>query len=729
MMEEEAMRLRIRITGAVQGVGFRPHIYRMAVSAGLTGSVLNSAQGVLIEVEGCDEAVDLFASELREHPPSNAVVTTFLSQRIPDQHSSTFEILHSDDSGEPAAFLLPDLAICPACLDDIRDPHNRRHLYPFTTCTHCGPRYSIVEGLPFDRPRTAMRCFPMCRKCEAEYRNPGDRRFHAQTNCCPTCGPHLELWSAGGDVLALRHDALLLAARAVREGRIVALKGIGGFHLICDARSAEAIRTLRARKHRPSKPFAVMFPDHPEPLLRSPQSPIVLVENTTELPDEIAPRNPFLGVMIAYSPLHAILLDELNCPIIATSGNLTDEPICIDPHEALDRLRGIADLFLVHDRPILRPVDDSIVRVIDGHPVLLRRARGYAPLPFPSPIDLPETLATGAHMKNTVAFSRGRLVFLSQHLGDLSTPSALESHRRCLDDLRRTYDLQPQSVACDLHPDYGSTRAARSLELPVHPIQHHVAHVFAGILEHHIEPPLLGVSWDGSGFGQDATVWGGEYLLYNDDGLRRFAHLRTFPLPGGESAVREPRRSLLGILHEINRTDLARPLFTEEEWRILQASLARRINAPLTSSAGRLFDAIAALLGLCTISTFEGEAAMLLEFAARESRCTDTIAFDTDWTPLIETLAASILPVADRAALFHNALADSIVRTAMSCGTPQVLLTGGCFQNALLTEQAAARLRAAGFTVFTHQALPPNDGAIAAGQILASALQDSHPCA
>jgi hydrogenase maturation protein HypF len=712
------MRLRIRITGAVQGVGFRPHVYRMAGRHGLAGFVLNSAQGVLIEVEGASATA--FVEQLRAQPPAHAVIAGFSLESIADLGDTSFTVRHSDSSGQPAAYLLPDLAICDACQAEIRDPANRRFRYPFTTCTDCGPRFSIAEGLPYDRPLTTMRHFPMCAACQSEYDHPADRRFHAQTNCCPACGPQLELWSAAGETLAREDDALCAAAEAVRAGRILALKGMGGFHLICDARNRAAVQTLRQRKRRPAKPFAVMVPEHPDRLLYSVQAPIVLVENTLNLPDEIAPGNPLLGVLRPYSPLHVLLMDELRFPIVATSGNLTDEPICFDEHEALRRLGAIADVFLVHNRPILRPLDDSIVRVIDGAPTLLRRARGYAPLPFVSPVDLPEMIATGAHDKNTVACSRGRLVFVSQHIGDLSTVPALDSHRRALADLRRTYELRPVRVAHDLHPDYASTREALATGLPACAVQHHHAHVYAGILEHQIAPPLLGVAWDGTGYGLDGTVWGGEYLAWDGATMERVAHLPAFPLPGGERAVREPRRSLLGLLHSLGRRESARKLFTPVEWPLVTALLDRGLNAPLTTSAGRVFDAVAALLGLCTVSSFEGEAAMRVEFSARECTTDASIDLSPGWAPLVDALEDTQWTLSAGAAMFHNALADSICRVAMQAAIPQVLLTGGCFQNALLAEKAAARLRAAGFRVYLHRALPPNDGAIAAGQIFAA---------
>ncbi|MGC4056188.1 MAG: carbamoyltransferase HypF [Paludibaculum sp.] len=726
------MRLRIRITGAVQGVGFRPQVYRLASSAGLGGFVQNSHEGVLVEVEGPPRVARWLEQKLREAPPAHATVHSFSTEEIADQGITPFRVDQSDSSGQPGAFLLPDLAVCPACLGDIRDERNRRYRYPFTSCTHCGPRYSIVEGIPFDRPRTSMRLFPLCRDCEEEYQDPQCRRFHAQTNCCAACGPQLALWSAEGSVVAVRHDALLGAVRALRDGRVVAIKGIGGFHLCCNAKDAAAIRLLRDRKHRPTKPFAVMTGSwHVRPeadrLLRSPQAPIVLIEHRGLLPEEIAPGNPFLGLMSPYSPLHALLLDEFQEPIVATSGNLTDEPICIDEMEALKRLEGIADVFLVHDRPIVRPVDDSIVRFIDGQAVLLRRARGYAPLPFPAPWPLPDLVATGAHMKSTIAFARGPLVFLSQHLGDLETVPALENHARTMEDLRRTYKLEPRLVACDLHPDYGSTQAAQQLGLPVEPVQHHEAHVLAGVLEHGLKGAVLGVAWDGTGYGHDKTIWGGEFLIFRDNQFTRAAHLRPFRLPGGEQAVREPRRSLLGVLHEFGRAGRAKPLFQPNQFEVLQQMLVTGLNSPVTTSAGRLFDAAAALLGLCPVSTFEGEAAMLLEFAARQAEPCALPPASTDWQPLFEILANPAHSVPARAACFHHALAELILRQAREIGVEQVLLTGGCFQNAILTEAAASRLRDAGFRVFIHQLIPANDGAIAAGQILAAALRHQEP--
>mgnify|MGYP003729672623 CR=1 FL=1 len=722
-IKDTQVRIRARITGAVQGVGFRPHVYRLAQQHGVRGFVLNSAAGVVIEAEAANGQVRAFVEHLRAEPPALAVVASFTTETLPDAGFRDFRVEESDPGGEAEAFLLPDLAMCAECRREIFDPRNRRHRYPFTTCTHCGPRYTIVEALPYDRPRTSMIDFPMCAACEAEYRDPGDRRFHAQTNCCPACGPRLELWAQDGSPLAEGEDALARAAEAVRQGRILALKGIGGFHLVCDARNSEAILELRRRKGRPSKPFAVMVPEHDHPLLHTPASPIVLVENTLGLPEAIAPGNPLLGVMIPYSPLHALLLEELRFPVVATSGNLTDDPICFDNREAVERLSGIADVFLVHNRRILRPVDDSIVREIAGRAVLLRRARGYAPLPLEAPRALPEMFATGGHMKNTVAFSRGRRVFLSQHLGDLSTPAAVSNHRRMTADFGRIYGVRPQAAACDLHPDYGSTATARAMGVEVRAVQHHVAHLFSAVLEHGLEPPVFAASWDGTGAGADGTVWGGEFLLWEGAAVRRTGHLRPFRLPGGEQAVREPRRALLGAAWEMGRPELARPWFADNEWQVLVQMLERGFQAPWTTSAGRLFDAAAALLGLCARATFEGEAAMRVEFAARGGVAPPPVFMEEDWAPLFERLADTRLSVAERAALLHDSLAESIVALARRAGVETVVLTGGCFQNARLAETAARRLGEEGFRPLLHRQIPPNDGGLAAGQLLAAAWE------
>ncbi|MCL4506094.1 MAG: carbamoyltransferase HypF [Chloroflexi bacterium] len=657
-------RLRVVIRGAVQGVGFRPFVYRLAAEMGLPGWVINSSQGVFIEVEGDKARLDTFLLRIEREKPPRSFIQSLESSFLDPLGFDTFEIRHSEESGAKSVLVLPDLAICPDCLREIFDPSNRRYLYPFTNCTNCGPRYSIIEGLPYDRPNTSMRLFEMCDECRAEYASPLDRRFHAQPNACPKCGPHLELWDRAGGILASQHDALLQAAEAIRRGQVVAVKGIGGFHLMVDARNDDAVQLLRRRKHREEKPLALMTPsleqvkalcevsELEERLLLSPESPIILLRRigrseegrSHRIAPTIAPApNPSLGIMLPYTPLHHILMAELGFPVVATSGNLSDEPICIDEHEALERLSRIADVFLVHNRPIVRHVDDSIVRVVLGREMVLRRARGYAPLPIPThnTPGVSETpgvssiLAVGSHLKNSVAITVGENVFISQHIGDLETPQAYDAFRRVIADLGRLYEFQPGALACDLHPDYVSTHYARELTarsnppLPVIAVQHHFAHIVSCMAENElIGSPgrALGVSWDGAGYGLDGTIWGGEFLLVNTDSARDFtraAHLRTFRLPGGDRAIKEPRRTAFGLLYElfgdalIERTDLA-PVaaLSPIERGVIRQMIQRGLNAPLTSSAGRLFDACAALIGLRQRVNYEGQAAMELEFAA-----------------------------------------------------------------------------------------------------------------
>ncbi len=757
-------RVRVVIGGAVQGVGFRPFIYRLATSLELAGWVGNSSQGVVIEAEGSSHSLQTFLGRIESEKPPRALIQRMDYGWLDPVGYSAFEIRHSDSSGDKTALVLPDMAICPDCLRDILDPANRRYQYPFTNCTNCGPRFSIIEALPYDRPNTTMCLFEMCDECRAEYENPLDRRFHAQPNACPKCGPQLELWDAAGNVTALRHDALLQTADAIRSGAIVAIKGLGGFHLMVDARNQDAIMRLRERKRRVEKPFALMFPslalikaycavsDLEESLLCSAEAPIVLLQALTPNPSPegeglnalapaVAPGNPYLGVMLSYTPLHYLLMAELGFPVVATSGNLSDEPICIDEYEALERLGGIADVFLVHNRPITRPVDDSVVRVMADRPLVVRRARGYAPLPIHVEKPLPALLATGAHLKNTIAISVGQDIFISQHIGDLETAQAFEASQQAAISLSSLYNHHPVAVTCDMHPNYLSTQAAEMSGLPVVRVQHHYAHVLACMAENGIDAPVLGVSWDGTGYGLDGTIWGGEFLRVNDTSFERVAHLRAFRLPGGDRAVKEPRRIALGLLYEmfgdaVFTMDWLAPVraFSDQERVVLRKMLHDGINSPLTSSAGRLFDAVAALLDLRQIASFEGQAAMLLEFAAAggisssypfESQNKDGAAI-IDWSAavagILDDLANSV-PTSEIAAKFHNMLTDMISAVAQRTGDKRVVLTGGCFQNRYLTEQTIKRLQYAGFQPYWHQHIPTNDGSIAAGQIMAAARE------
>lgn len=777
-----ARRLKVVARGAVQGVGFRPFVHRLAAELGLAGWVRNSSEGALIEAEGLPEGLRTLLCRLQAEQPPPCTIQSLESSWLEPVGHVGFTIQSSEASGPPTALVLPDIVTCAECRREMLDPTNRRYLYPFTNCTHCGPRYSIIEALPYDRARTSMRKFRMCEQCQAEYESPSDRRFHAQPNACPLCGPHLEFWDRNGRVLASHRQALLAAVEALRRGSIVAVKGLGGFQLMVTALCEASVRGLRLLKHREEKPFAVMFPSLDsvrqqcevspleERLLTSPEGPIVLLRRRPDLAalydlhaavvPAVAPGHPDLGVLLPTTPLHHLLLLALGIPVVATSGNLSDEPICTDEREALSRLRGLAEFFLVHDRPIVRHVDDSVARVVLGRELVLRRARGYAPLPVPcfglsagppgaDEVNRPVVLAVGAHLKNAVALGVRGQVLVSQHIGDLETEPAVDAMRRVAADLQHLYEVRPTVIAADLHPDYLSTQFAEGLAASAGAgtslvrVQHHYAHVLAAMAENESAAPALGVAWDGTGYGLDGTVWGGEFLTVTDTGFVRTAHLRTFVLPGAERAVREPRRSALGILHQTLGEDweawpdLA-PLraFQPAERTVLRKIILARLNTPVTSSAGRLFDAVASLLGLRQVSRHEGQAAMDLEFACDESDPADGYPFPIldspntpedpwvlDWAPLIRAILAEVaagVPVGCIAMRFHRALADGIVAVAQRAGISRVVLTGGCFQNRILLEQAVGRLQAAGFQPYWPQRIPPNDGGIAAGQALAA---------
>ncbi len=740
---------RLLISGAVQGVGFRPFVYREAISLSLAGWVRNTADGVEIVVTGKDTTIDAFIERLRHHtPPAARIHHMDISAAEHLAGITTFSILASESSGVKQARILPDLATCPDCQHDIRDPNNRRFRYPFTNCTNCGPRYSILLLLPYDRDHTTMRTFTLCPDCRREYEDPSDRRFHAQPNACPVCGPQLTLWDRLGRMCAERHDALLEAAQCLRNGGVVAIKGVGGFHLMVDAANHAAIDTLRSRKHRSEKPFAVMMPNletakrHADinrieaEWLTSNEAPIVLVRKTTsDLSDRIAPDNPHLGIMLPYAPLHHLLMQEINRPLVATSGNLSDEPICIDEYEALDRLSGIADVFLVHNRPIAHPVDDSVMRVVLDRPLWLRVARGVAPLFLPRPIDTgtDTLLAVGAHMKSTLAIAFRDQIVVSPHIGDLETIPAWESFERNFETLEGMYDVKPTTIACDQHPDYASTHyAQRRIVKPVH-IQHHHAHIVAVMAEHGLSGPVLGFAFDGTGYGNDGTIWGGEVLRVDRAGYTRVAHLRTLPLPGGDAAAREPRRSALGVMTELRRaSSMTCSGFTEQEFAILSKAILNNINTARTSSMGRLFDAAASLLGLCHQSSYEGQAAMMVQ-AEAEKAGDDESAYGAqihkgepailDWEPILSGLIADRVagvPICRIASRFHRSIVDLIIAATDLNPELPVVLAGGCFQNAWLLEKTVIALRALGREVVWANQLPSNDGAISVGQVVAA---------
>jgi hydrogenase maturation protein HypF len=743
VIESGRERLRVTMRGAVQGVGFRPFVYRLAIELGLTGWVQNSSAGLVIEAEGRRPQLECFLSRLESERPAAAVVLETETAELASAGFQDFEILSSDDGAEKTASLLPELATCRDCLAELFDPSDRRYAYAFTNCTNCGPRFTIIDDIPYDRPRTTMRGFAMCPECAREYTDAADRRFHAQPNACPGCGPRL--WAeAPGDpcdsTLTRSEEAIAEVARVLGEGGIVALKGIGGFQLLVDAGQPGAVERLRQRKHREAKPFALMMPSlemvrhycevsvAEQRLLESAAAPIVLLKPSGKptLAANVAGSSPYLGVMLPYSPLHHLLMKQFPFPIVATSGNASDEPIAIDNDEARARLGEIADLFLLHNRPIARPCDDSVVRLVRGRESVMRRARGYAPLPVFIGHDLPPILAVGGHLKNTIAIAVGPQVFLSQHVGDLDTLEARGAFERAIDDLCRLYRFQPRLVACDLHPDYASTRWARDSGLPVVAVQHHQAHVAACAAENRIQGPYLGVSWDGTGYGLDGAVWGGEFFLADDGEFERVAHLRPFRLPGGEAAVRQGWRSAASLLWEVGGREAVAPF---SQPGVLLRMLERGVNAPWTTSVGRLFDAVASMAGVAHESRFEGQAAMTLErtigsLYTEESYTLVERGEIGDWAPLIDAARRDVEkkePPALIAARFHNALANWIVAVAERAGVEQVVLSGGVFQNGYLVERASALLEGRSFRVYTHRQVPPNDGGIALGQAVVAA--------
>ena len=747
-------RLSIQVQGVVQGVGFRPFVYRIALERRLLGWVRNRPDGVEIEVQGQQESLEGFRRALREERPAPARIRTIDARPIPElADETTFVILESAQSAETRPSVPADLATCPECALEVETPGARRFRYPFTNCTYCGPRYTIIAGLPYDRPRTSMQGFPLCPECLREYEDPLDRRFHAQPVACPACGPQLRLVSPAGNQLAVRDEALRLAIESLLRGEILALKGLGGYQLLADATSGTAVARLRERKHREEKPFAVMFPDletlraecplsdaEVEALL-STEAPILLLRRRpvpSKIAEGIAPRNPFLGAFLPYTPLHRLLLGGVDRPLVCTSGNLSDEPMAFRDDDALDRLGGIADGFLMHDRSVLRPVDDSVLR-LDAHgPTILRRARGYAPFSHPLAVEAPPILALGAHQKNTIALFAGGEVVLSQHLGDLNTAEGVRLQERTVEDLMAFLALKPRILACDLHPDYASTRLAEQLSerwgIPLLRIQHHHAHAAAVLAEYASEGPALALTWDGTGYGSDGTIWGGEALILEGATFRRFAHLKTFPLPGGDRAVREPRRAALGLIHHLlpEAEDHLLAWFTETEWRTLRQSMEHRLNAPSTSSLGRLFDAVAALVGIRVGQGYEGQAAMELEFAAHRSDDSGSYPWRfeageslvADPGPMLEALLQDMakgIALEAVARRFHNSVVDLAWEIAQRAALPTVALAGGCFQNRILAEQVTARLEAGGFRVLFPHVFPPNDGAIALGQAAVAA--------
>ena len=747
-------RILIRVRGRVQGVGFRPSVWRIANELGLGGFVRNGVDGVTIEAEGPAERLELLLDGLHALP-APARVEGLQQEACEPRGESGFIIAESSFEGEPALVLLPDLVTCGECLSEILDPSERRYRYPFASCAICGPRYTIVEALPWDRSRTAMRLFPLCAACRAEYEDPGNRRFHAETIACPDCGPQLVLLDRAGLPLSREDAALHAAAEALRAGGIVALKGLGGYQLLCDARSAAAVAALRERKQRPGKPLALMVRDLDSAALlgkidgaarwalSSRGGPIVLLPRRRDaaVAAAVAPGIGLLGVMLPTTPLHHLLGRELDFPLVCTSGNRSGEPLFSDDEEARAGLGGIADLFLGHDRPVVNPVDDSVVRIIAGSEVTIRCARGLAPLRIPAPGGVPEIAALGGDLKAAVALGAGDEIVLGPHVGDLENLRSQGAAERSLATLARLTGRETERLAVDAHPDWFAGGLARRIGAETFEVHHHHAHVLACVAEHDEPGPVLGVAWDGTGWGGDGTIWGGEFLLVNGPHSRRLAHLRRFRLPGGEQAVREPRRSMLGLLvaslgaeEAAHAPELAR-VFAPQELRVLLRLIAKGRMAPETSSAGRLFDGFAALLGLRALALFEGQAAMELESLAQQVDPAEIELSEghhlslrggvLDWGDLLATLRRERErgeEVERSAALIHEALARGIADAARELvpeGVETVVLSGGCFQNARLTERALYWLERAGLRVLRHAAVPPNDGGLAVGQIAA----------
>ncbi len=747
---------RLEVSGIVQGVGFRPFVYRLARELDLCGQVANTAEGVEIVLEGDAADIADFCRRLREQsPPLARIAAVRVSDHAAAQRDG-FTIVRSRSAARRTAFISPDVAVCRDCLREMNDPADRRYRYPFINCTNCGPRYTIIGAIPYDRATTSMHGFTMCARCRAEYDDPADRRFHAQPNACPECGPQVALHDRRGRLLPVR-DPIARAAELLQQGRILAVKGLGGFHLAVNAVDDAAVAELRRRKHREQKPLALMSADlahvaryarsdqGEREVLTSPVRPIVLLEK--RLPNDISPRvspqNRRYGVMLPYTPLHHLLLGAGFTALVMTSANPSGEPIVRGNREAFERLAGIADYFLVHDREIYQRCDDSIAAVVDGRPRLLRRSRGHVPAPVFLARPAPPILACGAELKNTVCLTRDRTAFLSQHIGDLQNAAAEAFFRKTIAHLQGILDITPRIVACDRHPDYRSSRYARALRgVERVEVQHHHAHIAACLAENGHLGPVIGLAFDGTGYGDDGTVWGGEVLLVDLKTCRRLAHLRPVPLPGGDAAVRQPWRMALSHLVQVWGESLAGldlPLLEKlspEQVRVVARMAARGIHSPPTSSLGRLFDAVAALCGLRHEAAFEGQAAMALEAAARDTDDGYPFGWESGGDRVIDTggiirgvvrdLRGGV-PTAEISGRFHTTLVrlftELSVRLADRTGVKTVALSGGVFQNRLLLTGLSRTLRRAGITVLRHRQVPANDGGICLGQAAIAAAR------
>lgn len=780
MTSERGSHARLyHLTGVVQGVGFRPFVYNLANRLGIRGWVRNASDGVWIHAEADDAVHAAFERALVEEAPPMARIASIASHSVAAEGFHAFSIVPSHAEEGARTLVSPDLATCPACVEELFDPADRRYRYPFINCTNCGPRFTVIADVPYDRPLTSMRVFEMCPECAAEYGDPADRRFHAQPDACFVCGPRLYLNPGAADIdldpgwvwapavetdprphrdrvaERKRSDAILArAAEMLRAGAIVAVKGLGGFQLACDATNEDAVARLRERKRRYGKPLAVMVRSLEDArawcevsgaeaeLLSSPAAPIVLLrvrrEPSGEIPPpapSVAPRLRELGVMLPYTPLHHLLLAEAGVPLVMTSGNVSEEPICTGNAEALERLAGIADAFLLHDRDILARYDDSVARVGPRGVEMIRRARGYAPFPLPAPSHATiDVLACGPEQKNTVTLLSGDHAFVTQHIGDMENAETFAAFERAIADYERLFRVSPALVAHDLHPEYLPTKHALALGLPTEGVQHHHAHIASVLGEHGKDGPVIGVAFDGTGYGTDGAIWGGEVLIAGLERFERFAHLEYVPLPGGEAAIRRPARMALGVLATFGLLEHpgARPLrqrLAPGEEAVVLRMVERRLNTPLTSSAGRLFDATAALAGVRDDALYEGQAAIELEALADDH---EPGAYNHSWTPGIICTAPLVRGVLDDLAegvpvpvvsmRFHRGLALAIVdaceRARRLTGLSTAAVSGGVFMNRILAETVLEELEARGFRVLSHVALPVNDGGVSFGQAI-----------
>jgi hydrogenase maturation protein HypF len=757
------VRRQIEVSGIVQGVGFRPYVYRLATARGLAGTICNTSAGVTIEVQGAADQVADFVERLPADAPPLARITDVRLREVPCNGEREFRIVHSQAGEAVRTLISPDVAICPDCLRELFDPADRRYRYPFINCTNCGPRFTIVRDIPYDRPSTSMAVFPMCPACQEEYDDPLNRRFHAQPNACWDCGPRVELLHRSGQKVEYR-DPIAEAARALSAGSIVAVKGLGGFHLAADATNAAAVALLRERKRRVEKPFAVMVPDVEAAdricelndaalkVLQSVSRPIVLLPKKHGSPvvEQVAPFNRFLGIFLPYTPVHYLIMRAGRFQaLVMTSGNLREEPIAIDNHEALARLQELADCFLMHNRDILLRCDDSVVRVAHGATRQLRRSRGFVPVPVFLKDDQPPVLAVGGELKNTICLTKGKHAFLSQHIGDLENDEGYRFFVEATEHLERILEIHPQVIAYDLHPDYFATRwALQQNGVQLVGVQHHHAHIASCMAENHLNERVIGFALDGTGYGTDGRVWGGEVLIADYADFERAAHLEYIPLPGGAAAIREPWRMALSYLfHHFGRDFFNLPILFVQQLNVQKTDLllrmiARGINSPLSSSCGRLFDAVAALIGVRQQISYEAQAAIELEFAidvgGDDAYPFEVVQTSQPWLigtrPMFESLITDLrqsFPSGTIARRFHNGLVNAFVKIAVAFkqnrGLNRVCLSGGTFHNVYLAQRLEAALSAESFEVFTHHEVPAGDGGLSLGQALVAAHRIKPP--